>query len=212
MTLAALLAIVLLGGVAGCSRKTETSGSGLSPAARGTSGASSSASAAATASDTPAVKAVDSAETSATSDSNGTGGTGGSGSSSSTGAKPATPAKPATKPAVKPGMKVLILFWNDTNSKPLKGTEIVIGSSSYKPNTSGKSDRGTLGTVPYGELVKITVYPDGRSGKKIQVPLIVTRGMIPNSEQDAIHVAISDGSVRVLGNAISNLDQTVPRF
>jgi len=109
-------------------------------------------------------------------------------------------------------MKVLILFWNDTNSKPLKGTEIVIGTSSFKPDTSGKDDRGTVGTVPYGEVVKITIYPDGRSGKKIQVPLTVVRGMIPNSEQAAIHVAISDGSVRVLGNAISNLDQAVPRF
>ncbi len=215
-----LMAIALIAPTVGCSRASSSSGSGLSPAKRasGVDGAS------ATASDAAAVKNAD-AEAIAAANGGGTGAstatdsntnnTSGSGSSASPkpapkpGTKPAP--KPGVKPSTKPGMNVRIIFWNDTSSKPLKGTEIVAVGMSYKPST-GKTDTGSIGTVPYGEVVKLVVYPDGRSGKSVTVPFTVLKGMIADSEQDAIHVAISDGSVRVLGNAVDNFDQTLPRF
>lgn len=219
IVLTSVLAVALLGMASGCSRKSETAGKGLSPASRAASETTSSA----TASDTPAPKL----QSVSTTSSGGTGGTTkspGTGTTvkppvTGTGELPVTndsgssdaPAPDAVSDP-KAGMKVLIMFWNDTDSKPLKSTEIVLGASTYKPATGGKTDQGTLGLAPYDESVMITVYPDGRSGKKIEVPIVVTKGMIANSEQDAIHVAVSDGSVRVLGNAVSNIDQVLPRF
>ncbi len=110
------------------------------------------------------------------------------------------------------GMKVRIMFWNDTNSKDPKGAEIIVGPTSYKPNTSSKSGTGVIGPCAYGKTLTLVVYPDGRDGKKIEVPFKVTTSMEAASERDAVHVSISDDKVRVLGNAIDNFDQTFNRF
>ena len=109
-------------------------------------------------------------------------------------------------------MNVLLIFWNDSSSKRLKGTEVVIGKSSFKPSTSSKTSRRSLGPLAFGKKIDVIIYPDGRGGKEIVVPVVVTRQMVANSEQDAIHIAISDKTVRVLGNAVINLDLSYPRY
>ncbi len=106
----------------------------------------------------------------------------------------------------------MVIFWNDTNSKKLTRAEVVIGASSFKPSASTKNSRKNLGPFAYGKKIDVIVYPDGRSGKEIVVPMMLDAQMKPQSEQDAIHVAISDKTVRVLGNAILNVDQSYPRY
>jgi len=127
----------------------------------------------------------------------------------------ATPAKPGTVPGATPvaasGMKVRIVFWNDTSAKAPTGCEVVLGTYSYKPNTSGKTAVGSLGPAPFFKKVELVVYPTGRGGKRFAVPLTLTPDMKPNSEQDAIHIAVSDSRVRVLGNAVFNFDQIFVR-
>ena len=107
-------------------------------------------------------------------------------------------------------MMVRILFWNET-SAALANCEIVVGASSYKPNTAGEAARGTIGPLALNKTLSLLVYPNGRSGKRLVVPFTLTPDMLPDSEQDAIHVAVSDSSVRVLGNAVSNFDQSFAR-
>lgn len=126
-------------------------------------------------------------------------------------------AKPKPKPGgtdTKPvaGMKVRVLWWNDTEAKPADGFEIVCGTASVKPDTGTKSGTGTVGPLTVGAKLLLVVYPDGRSGKRIAVPFTLTKIMEPDSDVDAIHVEVSDTSVRVLGNAVEGFDRTFPRF
>ena len=136
------------------------------------------------------------------------------GTKRSTGANAATTSnKPAqgTTPAATSGLLVRIIFWNDTTAKARTSAVVVFGTSSFKPNTSAKFSRGIIGPAPFKKKLELAVYPNGLGGKKIVVPFTVTPDMLPNSEQDAIHVAVSDSSVRVLGNAVFNFDQTFAR-
>jgi len=198
-------ALALVALTTGCSRGAVSSGSGLSDAEKSASAASSSS---ASASDTAAVKNQTGADAPVAESGSGAA-TGNGSSASGSGSKPKKTTVTATTVS---GMKVRLVFWNDTSSKPLKGTEIVAGASSFKPRTTSKNVRGATAALPYGKVVQLVVYPDGRSGKKIIVPVMVSKDMLPNSDQDAIHIAISDGSVRILGNPVNSVDQTVPRF
>jgi hypothetical protein len=199
-----LIAICLAVGLfalaaAGCSRSAKTSGAGLTPAKQ-TQTASGESSA------TTDAAAVKNAATTGGGTSSATSG----GSSGSTTKGTGTSAN-SSKPA-QPGMSVMVVFWNDTNSKNLSRAEVVIGSGSFKPGSSAKTARKILGPYAYGKKIDVIVYPDGRSGKEIVVPMVLDRQMVGKSEQDAIHVAISDKTVRVLGNAILNVDQSYPRY
>jgi hypothetical protein len=182
----------------GCSRSAKTSGSGLAPAEQTqTSSGESSAT-----TDAAAVKnaATTGGTSSATSSGSSGSATKGTGTSTNSG-------KPAQS-----GMSVMVVFWNDTNSKKLSRAEVVIGAGSFKPGSSAKTARKILGPFAYGKKIDVIVYPDGRSGKEIVVPMMLDRQMAGKSEQDAIHIAISDKTVRVLGNAILNVDQSYPRY
>lgn len=137
------------------------------------------------------------------------GGSTASGGSSETKPKP-KPGGTDTKPVA--GMKVRVLWWNDTEATPADGFEIVCGTSSVKPGTGTKSGTGTVGPLTVGTKLLLVVYPDGRSGTRIAVPFTLTKIMEPDSDVDAIHVEVSDTSVRVLGNAVEGFDRTFPRF
>lgn len=110
------------------------------------------------------------------------------------------------------GLTVRVLWWNDAKAKPADGFEIVYDSKSIKPDTSKASGTGSIGPVPFGKDVVLVVYPDGRDGKRFEVPFKVSKTMAPNSDVDAIHVEVSDDKVRVLGNAVDNFDQSYARF
>jgi hypothetical protein len=111
------------------------------------------------------------------------------------------------------GPKVTITFWNKTVSRPLGGTELVVGSSSFKPSTSSESSRGKLGPVPQDVVVNLIIYPDGRAGNKITVPLIRRSGATSIPGMEDVVVAIWDSEVRVGGRSIlRSYGQEFPRF
>lgn len=122
-----------------------------------------------------------------------------------------TPGNVST-PTVPVRIRVRVTWWNDTVNKKPTGCEIVLGSSAFKPDISQKKVVGAVGPAETDKPLELVVYPDGRSGKKVVVPIQLTRDMQPESEQDAIHVAVSDTEVRVLGSPVDNFDRTFPRF
>jgi hypothetical protein len=107
-------------------------------------------------------------------------------------------------------MQIQLIWWNDTKSKPTASWQIVYGSTIIKP--SGATGKAAFGPIPFNKSAELVIYPDGPKGKKIVAPFTVTADMQPNSEQDAIHVEVSDSGVRVLGNPMHNVDQTYPRY
>lgn len=98
---------------------------------------------------------------------------------------------------------VVVKYWNDTQSKQAGDIEIVVGLNVWKPSADQKSDTRKLGPIALDETLEFVVYPDGRDGKKIVVPVTVTAGM-SGMDTDAIHVELRDDQVRVLGNPVAN--------
>lgn len=151
--------------------------------------------------------------------------TAGGGSNSSSGSGSSTSGKPSSSTSGKPGssvgsgsssaaatMQVRLLWWNDTEKKQPAGFTVVLGSTKVVPDTSKKSGTGMLGPVAIGPVMNLAVYPDGMNGKKIVVPVTVNANMVGGSEQDAIHVEVSDTKVRVLGNPVEGFDVSFDRF
>jgi len=117
---------------------------------------------------------------------------------------PEAPGQPDPDPAVS---TVRVILWNDTQDSRLLGTEVILGQSNWRPKDStDASQTGSLTLIPVGDLLTLQVYPDGRQGNRIDVEVKLTADMIDNSEEDAIHVAISDSKVRVLGTPIVDFD------
>lgn len=139
----------------------------------------------------------------------GTSTNGGKPSSPSTGS-PSDPAKPPAKPGET--RKIKFIFWNDTNAKAPTGAEIWTSAyGSWKP-TNEQNWEVHVFTFPVGQPIDLIVYADGRSGKKITVPLSVSVEAVDNSDQDAVHVAVSDDKVRVLGGPVQDFDVSFDRF
>jgi len=121
---------------------------------------------------------------------------------------------PATPPAT-PGvtMDLKILLWNDTDAKGPKNLEVAVGSVKWVlTDTAVPSVSGELAGLSVGTKLSLEVYPDGRSGKKIVVPILLTKDMRSGSEADAVHVEIKDDRVRVLGTPVENFDTSVDRY
>jgi len=133
------------------------------------------------------------------------------GSPNSGGAQPKPEPKPSVVVDADEGVPLKIMWWNDTVDRAPKGFEVVYAGQSFKPDAGKQRDSGSIGPCPYGTTVTLVVYPDGRGGPKFVVPFTATKVMQANSERDAIHVQVSDGSVRVLGNAVDNFEQTFNR-
>ena len=110
-----------------------------------------------------------------------------------------------------PVMDVKIMFWNDTDSNDTDGCIVSIGDSSWEPDTSGDSDTGTIAGLGYDEPLAMVVRPSGAGGPEFTVDVTFTSIMEPGSEQDAIHVEISDARVRIIGNAVDNFDVVFDR-
>jgi hypothetical protein len=127
------------------------------------------------------------------------------------GGSSATPGNGSTS-TVPVRIRVRVIWWNDTVKKKPTGCEIILGSSAFKPDISEKKVVGAVGPAETNKPLELVVYPDGRGGKKVVVPIQLTNEMQPDSERDAIHVAVSDTEVRVLGSPVDNFDRTFPRF
>lgn len=216
ITLAILALVALLAvGVTGCKKQSESARLGLKPGVAAPSDASSEPGSASAESEDPKASTSETATgatggTGATNGQSGGSGSNGSSGGSSNGGGSNSSSKPTPTPVK--GMTVKILWWNDTKDKAPSGVEIVYGASSFKPNPGKDAASGSVGPVVYGKEVKLVVYPDGRDGKKLIVPFTVEKAMISNSEQDAIHVEISDDRVRVLGNPVSGFERAFDRF
>jgi len=125
-----------------------------------------------------------------------------------------TDEEPVTPPAT-PGvtMDLRILLWNDTDAKAPKNLEVAVGSVKWVlADNSVPSVTGELAALAVGKKLSLEVYPDGRSGKKIVVPILLSKDMRSGSEADAVHVEIKDDRVRVLGTPVENFDTSVERF
>lgn len=111
------------------------------------------------------------------------------------------------------GMMVGIIFWNDTEAKKAKNVVISYGGSQFKPDVSKTSDVGSIGPCPYGETLVLKVYPEGTAGDAtpLEFRFTVVKGMQTNGDRDAIHVAMTDGAVRVLGNPVIDFSQVRAR-
>lgn len=115
-----------------------------------------------------------------------------------------------TQPAAT--MSLMILLWNDTQSKAPEGIEVAVGAAKWAPADSSLANQtGVLKGIAVGQKLQLEVYPDGRSGKKILVPILLTKEMRSGSEADAVHVEVKDGTVRVLGTPVENFDVSVER-
>jgi len=145
-----------------------------------------------------------------------------SGSSDDDGADPSSPAPaPGTDDpnddngtTAQPGatMSLMILLWNDTQSKAPGDLEVAVGAVKWVPADSSLANQtGSLKGLAVGQKLQLEVYPDGRSGKKILVPILLTKDMRSGSEADAVHVEVKDGTVRVLGTPVENFDVSVER-
>ena len=111
-------------------------------------------------------------------------------------------------PPAPPGavMTVRVMFWNDTSSNSAKGCEIIIEGNSWAPDADSASDSGAIDGLAYDKVLDLVVLPNGLGGDRFEVPVKFTSVMDPGSERDAIHVEVSDGEVRVIGNAVENFD------
>jgi hypothetical protein len=114
---------------------------------------------------------------------------------------------------VRETLTVRIKWWNDTVAAPPVGIEVVLGDVNWKPsNVSAEAATGRLSSAPLGSELFLDVYPDGRDGKRVRVPVELLAAMLPDSEEDAIHVAVSDDTVRVIGTPVLDFDVSTPRF
>ena len=105
-----------------------------------------------------------------------------------------------------------VIWWNDTVDTASTGAHVSMGYAVWDPDTDADSVRGLLKDVEVGQIVMLVVFPDGPDGIRIEVPLLLTPDMNPASDEDAVHVEVSDASVRVLGNPVDNFDVTFDRF
>lgn len=162
--------------------------------------------------------AIDDGETMTTSTAES--GSGGEGSSSRTGtsASAGRSGSPSGDSASEPQAEaplatgtIIIKYWNDTVSKPPADVIIKAGDATWKPRSTRRSDRGELKPVPLERTVQLIVYPDGLRGKRISVPILLTKDMDAN-EVDAIHVEIRDDRVKILGNPLVDAQIATGRF
>lgn len=144
--------------------------------------------------------------------SGGSGGSGasGSGGSSSGGSGSGKGSGGKTAPAATTSVR--IKYWNDVTSGKAAAPRIVIGNAVFAPAGSAKPILGSLGPVTVEETTKLLVYPDGPNGKVFTVPILITAAMSPTTDLDAIHVSISNDTIRVLGNPVDNFEYTFKRF
>jgi len=133
--------------------------------------------------------------------SNGSGSSGGTTGSKGSGDSGSASTAPKT---------IRVNWWNDTSANSPKNPAISFNGKTIKPK-AGKSDVMTIGPCPVGKELKLTIYPDGTSGRKLVATFRVDASMVANSDQDAIHIEVRDERVRVLGNPIPNFEESFER-
>lgn len=106
---------------------------------------------------------------------------------------------------------VKVIFYNDTDKEPVSSVTISVADSSWMPDTGKDTVSGTI-RMPLDAKTTLVVLPDGEQGRRIEVPVSFSSAMRADSERDAIIIEIDDAQVRVLGNPVTNVDDTFDRF
>lgn len=86
------------------------------------------------------------------------------------------------------------------------------GRGSWFPNLDEGDSLSGLGPFQLGDLVEDSfyVYPFGRSGLEISVPLSLQDDHITNSDKDRVQVWIEEDELYVVGSPIKNFELVVP--
>ena len=115
------------------------------------------------------------------------------------------------KSATQPTTALAVTFGNVTEAKPLAGTIITIGAMTFRPKPGAKSDRFVFRPVPFQDALPMSVYPDGRDGRRIAIDLDLKAGGEASAEH-TVTVLVSDTSVMVSGLSPIDRPRKYPRF
>lgn len=108
--------------------------------------------------------------------------------------------------------KLRVFWWNDTKARPAHSFELGWGSNgSWKADGTKSSQVTEIGPFPTGVRFELGVFPSGTSGDGWAAPLYISPQMISASDQDALHVEITDDGMKVLGNPVQNFEVDFPR-
>jgi len=106
---------------------------------------------------------------------------------------------------------VRVTVWVDSKSKLPSDGEIWFKGHGSLWITSRDLAK-ILGKRPPGQTENLYIYPDGRDGKEIVVPITMTADMCPQGcPRDSIMIDITNDSVKVVGNAVKNRSVTFNR-
>jgi len=139
----------------------------------------------------------------------------GGGKKASSAKKPASPRQGKKRKTSQgaPTASIVVNFVNGTSSKPLENTLIEVGRATFSPDAQRRSTRGVLSPVPVAETVAFAVYPDGRSGNRVVVPLTIAADDGLGESENVVYIVVSDESVQVRGAMPSGPQtRTYPRF
>ena len=66
----------------------------------------------------------------------------------------------------------------------------------------------SVGPFPVGELIEgdVYVYPRGRDGIEISVPLLLSEDHMSDSPRDMLSIRIEDGTLTVFGSVVDGLE------
>lgn len=129
----------------------------------------------------------------------------GCGEATSPGPSPVNEALPPDATATAPTLKVIV--HDDTRHNSPAVEVWARGSGSYYPALEFGSDAREL-TIEGGQLF---VYPDGRDGREIVVPIKPPPDLIEGSTRDAVNVVVADREVEVYGTPVPGFERSSSR-
>ncbi len=107
---------------------------------------------------------------------------------------------------------VRVSAWVHPESRELLSSDAEIWLQGHGSLWISRDPVKILGKRPLGQTENLHIYPDGRNGKQIVVPIKMTADMCPQGcDQDTILITITDDSVAVVGNAVKNRSVTFSR-
>ena len=106
-----------------------------------------------------------------------------------------------------------VMWWNDTVSRAPEGFRIELAGGFWEPSEHGSEHEvGRVEGVPAAGAVDLVVFPDGEEGARIVVPVQLDGAMVSDSEEDAIHIEVTDEQVRIVGTPLLDFDVVESRF
>ena len=118
-----------------------------------------------------------------------------------------TPEEITPPPATPSGSEIAVRVsaWVDPESRELLPSDAEVWFQGHGSLWLSRDPVKILGKRPPGQTQNLHIYPDGRDGKKIVVPITMTADMCPQGcDRDTILINISDDLVEVVGNAVKN--------